>query len=269
MPPYAGACALTTAVQVDVTDLVATLVLDCPPVNALDDQVVLAMDLALDEVDDSDARVMVWRSSIEAIFSAGADISYIEQCISSGGTGVKRMLSFVKKLQDVLVRIESHHLPSIALIEGAAVGGGLEFALSCDIRVAGSRARFGLPEAKIGLLPGAGGTQRLTRIAGPGVSARLILESDLISATEAKALGIIQHLVGEGDASQEAYRIARAMAAIPSGVLGRVKNCISVAPTEAGYEMELRFTEELLNEESTLERIKDFLPTHSERNKSK
>jgi enoyl-CoA hydratase len=258
-----------SSVEVDITELIATLVLERPPVNALDDEVVQAMKRALDEVDGSDARVMIWRSSSDTIFSAGADISYIEECISNGAEGMKRMLSFVKGLQDVLARIESHPLPSIALIEGAAVGGGMEFALACDIRVAGAKARFGLPEAKIGLLPGAGGTQRLTRIAGSGVSSRMILESELIGANEAKALGIVQHLAEAGEASQEAYRIARSMAAIPLGVLDRVKKCIAIAPTVSGYEMELQFTAELLDHDSTLERIKEFLGTHGERNESK
>ena len=102
------------------------------------------------------------------------------------------MAHFSSGLQSVFARIETLPKPSVAAIDGAAMGGGLELALACDFRIIGRKVRLGLPEVGIGLLPGAGGTQRLTCLVGPGVARRLILGAEEIDGREAERIGVVQ-----------------------------------------------------------------------------
>jgi len=133
---------------------VATLSLDRPPVNALDDSMTDAFDRALDQVDSSSAKVILIRSTGGNVFSPGADIGFIERCITAGPDGARQMLNFVRHLQRVFTRLEASPKPSVVALDGATTGGGLELALACDLRVVGASVRIGLPESKIGPSPG-------------------------------------------------------------------------------------------------------------------
>ena len=119
------------------------------------------------------ASVLLLRSS-ERAFCAGADLALMKSRFDTQ-PGRERMVAFVREMQRVYAQLERLPLVTIAEIGGAAMGGGLELALACDFRIAADDATLGLPEARLGLLPGAGGTQRLTRIAGEAIAKRLIL----------------------------------------------------------------------------------------------
>ncbi|HMR72357.1 MAG TPA: enoyl-CoA hydratase-related protein, partial [Rubrivivax sp.] len=143
--------------------LVATLAR--APVNAIDEALLAALDAALDAAEaDEGIAVLHLRSELK-VFAAGADLAFMRQCFATP-EGPEEMVELVRRMQAVFARLESS--PALTLVEigGAALGGGLELALACDLRIAASEARLGLPEAGLGLLPGAGGTQRLPRVVG-------------------------------------------------------------------------------------------------------
>uniref|UniRef100_A0A182PSU3 Signal peptidase complex subunit 3 n=1 Tax=Anopheles epiroticus TaxID=199890 RepID=A0A182PSU3_9DIPT len=174
----------------------------------------------LDAVDllshDKNVRVVILRSLVPGIFCAGADLkeraTFTPQEVSR----------FVSKLRQMMVNIEQMPTPVVAAIDGAALGGGLEMALACDMRVVATNARLGLVETKLGIIPGAGGTQRLPRILNPAVAKELIFTARQLSGEEAKALGLVNHAVQPNDAGDAAYRRALqlAMEIVPNGPVG-------------------------------------------------
>ena len=134
------------------------------PVNAFDAEFVDAWYRVLDEVADSGCAILHVRSS-EKVFSAGADLKMMRTFFAGASAGEK-LVAHVKRMQDVFNRIEALPNVTLAEISGSALGGGFELALACDLRVAGHGALLGLPESRIGLIPGAGGTQRLAKLCG-------------------------------------------------------------------------------------------------------
>lgn len=243
-------------IRLDVEGDVAFATLDRPPVNAIDEAMVDAMAEVMDEVDGGDIGALVWRSA-HPRFCAGADIAMIRRFLDADG-GVDQMIAFTGRLQQVYARIESSPVVSIAAIDGVATGGGLELALACDLRVAGDDIRLGLPEVNIGLLPGAGGTQRLTRISGRGVALRTILTAELHTGAEAAELGIVQWAVPTEQVQDLAREIARGVAGRPRQALSEVKACVGLAPSAAGYRAELDGSRRLLEDPATRTTVNDF-----------
>src|SRR5215831_16281587 len=143
---------------------------------------------ALDELQGSTTRVVVVTGAGDKAFIAGADIGEFE-----GRTALTQRE--VMKQRRIFDAVEEFPKPVIAMINGFCLGGGLEFALACDIRIASDSARLGQPEINLGIIPGGGGTQRLTRLVGEGKAMELILTGDLIDAGEAKALGLVNDVV--------------------------------------------------------------------------
>lgn len=123
--------------------------------------------------------------------------------------------AFVKRLRAAFTALEGLPMPVIAAIEGAALGGGLELALACDLRVAGAKARLGLPETSLAILPGAGGTQRLPRLIGRARAKELIFTARRFGAEEGLALGVVDRAVGSGSALDAALALARQI--LPNG----------------------------------------------------
>jgi len=144
---------------------IASVVLNRPPVNAFNDVLIGEFHQILDQIEARDDVSVVHITSALQTFSAGADLELIRACLRSG-EGRDQMIDIIRELQRVFARIEMLNAVSIAEIGGPAVGGGLELALACDLRVASQQAKLGLPEAGLGLLPAGGGTQRLPRICG-------------------------------------------------------------------------------------------------------
>ncbi len=178
--------------------------------NAIGTDTISALDAALVELEsDDEVRAFVITGEGRA-FCAGADLGELSGL--EGATGFAR---FVRTFTDVLDRLEQHPKPSIAAIDGAALGGGLELALACDLRVAGDDARLGVPEIKLGLLPGAGGTQRLPRLLPRGIALQLLLTGAPLGAVDAHRLGLVNELSGEMPALAVAERQAREIAAGP------------------------------------------------------
>lgn len=244
-------------VTFDRQGAVGIVTLDRPPVNAIDSSVLDCLDAICQQVESGDAaRVLVVRSA-QRVFCAGVDIHMITELLKRDGDG-SHMLAFVRRIQAVFARWRALPVPTIAAVSGAATGGGLELSMSCDLRVAAADARMGLTEVKIGLLPGAGGTQLLTRLAGPGVAARMILSGELIDGTEAERLGIV-HCVREASAVEgTALEWAEVLATKPASALREIKRCLLLAPSPEGYAAEIEGSARLLADPKTLTTVADF-----------
>ncbi|MEV6876491.1 enoyl-CoA hydratase/isomerase family protein [Amycolatopsis sp. NPDC051128] len=190
---------------VDVADRVAVLTLNRPDrLNAIGTATADRLESTLDSLrGDAAVRAMVVTGAGRG-FSAGADLDEIEALRTA-----YEFRAFVGRLTEVFGRLQEFGKPSVAAIHGFALGGGLELALACDLRVAERGAKLGLPEMKLGVLPGAGGTQRLPRLVPPGIAKQMILTGEPIDAERAHAVGLVNELAEPG----EGLRVATALAA--------------------------------------------------------
>jgi len=240
---------------------VAVLTLARPPVNALSTALVRALHAALDAVaTDRQVRVLHLRSGQKA-FCAGADLVELRANLADP-TSVEAQIAAVGDLQAVLSKLDRLPLATVAEVGGAAAGGGLELALACDFRVAALEARLVLPETSLGLLPGAGGTQRLTALCGPAVARRLILGAEAIDGAAAAALGVVHWAVPRAELPAHAEALCRRLAALPRAAVAAAKACIQAQgdPSRDGYQEELAATRQLLlHEPETRSRIQAFL----------
>jgi enoyl-CoA hydratase len=198
---------------------VAVVVLRRPAqLNALGTEMIAALDGALTTVaDDPAVRVIVISGEGKA-FSAGADIKEFGAL-----AGPLEFRAFIERLETVIRRLERLTQPSVAAVNGIAFGGGLELALACDLRVVDEGARLGVPEIKLGLLPGAGGTQRLPRIVAPAVAMQMLMTGDPIDAAEAHRIGLANEIAPAGTALDRALQLARTLAARAPLALAAVK----------------------------------------------
>jgi enoyl-CoA hydratase len=176
------------------------------PANALGLAIVGGLSKALDAADaDSDIRMLVIESSVAGFFAAGADIKLMSSI------DVEGFADYGDALRATLDRIAKPGRLSIAAVEGVALGGGLELAMACTLRVAGSAAKFGLPEVALGLIPGAGGTQRLPRLVGRGRALDIMLTARQVEADEALAIGLVDRVVDAGTAVEAATTLATSL----------------------------------------------------------
>jgi enoyl-CoA hydratase len=216
-------------------DGIATLSLSRPPVNAVSDEFITLFDATLDELAaQSDWKVLHVRS--QKVFCAGADLVQVRERFEAPD-GPDRTYRFVAKLQRLYQRLEQLPQVTLAEIGGAAMGGGLELALACDLRIVALEAKLGLPEARLGLIPGAGGTQRLTRLCGRSVASRLILEAEIIDGAEAARLGIAQWAVARAELPARAAEIARQIAGLPAPALRAVAEGVQSHSLAAAYRL--------------------------------
>ena len=242
---------------------VTTIVMSRPPVNAIDPVFVASFQRILDDVAKADPTLIVVRSD-QKCFCAGADLALIRGFFDQPD-GVDNMVAYVKTLHLLYGRIEAFPAVTLACIAGPALGGGLELALSCDLRIATHTAKLGLPEARVGMIPGAGGTQRLTRLCGPGVSSRLILGGEVIDGAEAERLGIVQWSAQEADFEAAIERIAERVAGLSRQALAASKDCILAAldPAIDGYARELEKPRQLMKTDEARARVTRFFSSGS------
>lgn len=244
-------------IRLELAGALATATLARAPVNAIDEAWIARLGEVVREA--REARVLLIRSA-EKAFSAGADLALMRSRFDSDA-GRGKMVALARAMQEAYAALESSPLVSIAEIGGPAMGGGLELALACDQRIAAGSAKLGLPEAGLGLLPGAGGTQRLTRIAGEAVAKRLILGAEIVDGAEAARLGIVQWAVPADELPARAQRLASHLAALPAPALAACKRCIAAAVGGSGdgYALELAETGALLADAQTQARVRAFL----------
>ncbi|MCP5030924.1 MAG: enoyl-CoA hydratase [Actinomycetia bacterium] len=202
---------------------VATVTLARPPVNALGEPIIAGLARAFDQAEADSAKVLVIGSSVEGFFAAGADLTLFD------GLEVDGFLDYLDRLRAQIERAASGPWVSIAAIEGQALGGGLELALACTLRVASMTARLGVPEVKLGMLPGAGGTQRLPRLIGRGPALDLLITGRSVDGTEAQRLGLVDRLADPGEASGLAAELAAGLSSGPRDAFAAIKRCVDAA----------------------------------------
>jgi enoyl-CoA hydratase/carnithine racemase len=192
-------------IRVDVAESIATLTFDRPSVkNALNLETVQECHHALDQLtSNDDVGVLIVTGAGEAAFVSGADINDIRERSRSDGLAAINSSLFAK--------IERFPKPVIAAINGYALGGGCELALACDIRVAADTAKFGQPELGLGIIPGAGATQRLPRIVGIGWAKHLVLTGDIIDAKQALEIGLVTAIMPASQLQVRARELAKKM----------------------------------------------------------
>lgn len=202
---------------------VAVLTINRPKLlNALNDQTIAEIDAAVAEVESDDAlRALIITGAGDKAFVAGADINEIAN-LPSPDAGVAK----AQRGQAVLRRIERLRKPVIMAINGFALGGGCELALSGDIRIAGDAAKLALPEINLGLLPGYGGTQRLARLVGKGVAKLMIFSGEMIDAQEALRIGLVERVVPAAELMSYARELAAKLAAKAPVALAYAKRAV-------------------------------------------
>jgi len=202
-----------------------------------------------------DIRALIFTGAGEKAFCAGADLK------ERSGMDPGEVRLMVQTIRDTFTAIENLPIPVICAINGYALGGGLEMALACDIRIASENAIMGLTETSLGIIPGGGGTQRLPRLIGRGKAKELILTAGRVSAEEAYDLGIVNRIVPRGKALEEAIRMARKIAANAPVAVRQAKFAINrgmEVDINTGLSMEARAYETCIGTEDRLEALRAF-----------
>lgn len=237
-------------------DEFALITLDRPEaLNALSSAVLRELEQTFDEVATGDARALIVTGAGTKAFCAGADI---KELVGRSLTEQRRDAAYG---QAVLAKLDTLPMPSVAAINGYAFGGGLELALACTFRVAVHTAKMGLPEIKLGLIPGYGGTQRLPRVVGEARALELILSGRTLDAEEALRIGLI-HRIAEGDPVQAAVTFARSFSGygLPALRLARdaVKRALEV-PLHEGLGIEADLNTLAFQTEDAVEGMSAFM----------
>jgi enoyl-CoA hydratase len=223
-------------ITIDVESRVATLTLNRPEkLNAVNTAMREELIEAVDRLSaDDDVAAILLRGAGEKAFVAGADVAEF----ASRSPAEQRQFAHRRRVYDALAGCPK---PTIAAIHGYCMGGGVELALCCDLRVADRTAQFSQAEIRVGLIPGAGGTQRLTRLVGSGQALRLALTGDLIDAEEAYRIGLVEFLVEPGKHVESAREIAGRITRWSPVAVRLVKQAVRAAweaPLAVGLELE-------------------------------
>ena len=208
--------------NVAVDSKVATVTINNPPVNALGPDVLKELEATMDELEGKKDVKVIILTGTGPVFIAGADIKAMAQ-IQSVADGKKA----AGEGQRIFLKIARMEKPVIAAINGVCLGGGMELAMACHIRMCSDRARLGQPEINLGIIPGFGGTQRMSRLAGRGKAVELILTGDNIAPQDAKALGLVNHVVPESEVLRQAQGMAKKIATKPAVAIAQALKAIN------------------------------------------
>ncbi len=238
----------------------AVLTIDRPPVNALSRALLDVLGQALDAVEhgarQGAIRALVITSAGEKAFVAGADISEMAHYtpVQAG--------EMARKGQTLLRRLEMLPVPVIAAVNGYCLGGGSELAMACDFRIAAAGARFGQPEVNLGIIPGFGGTQRLVRLIGRARALDMCARGETITADDALRLGLVNAVVPDGKALEEAVSLAARLALKATAAIGLIKRAIydgADLRLDDAMELEARLFADSFRTEDHAEGLKAFL----------
>ncbi len=235
---------------------ITTIRLQNPPLNLVTVELTRSLDRALATIEgDPDVRCVVLTGTGDRAFCAGSDVKEFESLQGRVGEG-KLLLE-----KAVYRRIARLPVPTIAAIQADALGGGLELALCCDLRVADERAKLGLPEVRLGVMPGSGGTQRLPRIVGIAKAKELILMGEIISASDALEIGLVNRVAAAGRAVDEAMKMAGTIAERGPLAVREAKQALDLAgdmPLDEGMARELDASERIFASRDMLEGAQAF-----------
>jgi enoyl-CoA hydratase/carnithine racemase len=243
-------------VSLRIADSVVEITLKRPPANALGMPIIEGLHIGLDAADALPAKVIVVSSALTGFFAAGADIKHMSS-VDAASFG-----EYGDALRGAVERLAAHPAVSVAAVDGLALGGGLELAMACSLRVAGATARLGLPEVKLGLIPGAGGTQRLPHLVGRGRALDIMLTGREVDAEEALRIGLVDRLVPAGTAAEAARELARELCAASSPAQRAVVRTVAAAydrPLAEGLLYEADQVQELFEQGEAAEGIQAFI----------
>jgi len=192
--------------------------------NALNAAVFTDLDKAMDEVgNNADIRSAIITGAGPKAFVAGADITEF------GGLNKEQAMALAKRGQDVFFKIENSKKPVVAAVNGFALGGGCELAMACHFRLCSENAKFGQPEVNLGLIPGYGGTQRLTQLVGKGKSMELQMTAHMVDANEALQLGLVNHVTTSESLLERTKDILLVIQSKAPVAVGKIIECVNVA----------------------------------------
>ena len=246
-----------TVLEYQVRDNVALITMNHPPVNALGTPFLDDMDTVLRRLHTpGEAGAVVLRSACPGFFSAGDDVSTLEDLDDD-------IIDTLKRAHDTLGKFENLPLPTVAAINGFALGGGLELALVCDFRfMASGSARIGLPEVRLGLIPALGGTQRLPLLIGKARAVEMMFKGLQITAQQAKDIGLVNDVFDAEGFEDRCFDYARALARQATGAIAWIKKCVNIGLTDgvgAGLAAEVESFGENIGSPDAREGIEAFL----------
>jgi enoyl-CoA hydratase/carnithine racemase len=239
--------------------MVAHLELDDPPLNLVTGELLRELDdaiAALEATEPGDVRAVVVSGAGEKAFSVGSNVKEFENHRGPGGRARFELEARVAQ------RLAGLPMPTIAAIEGSALGGGLELALCCDLRVASERAQLGLPEVRLGVTPSTGGTQRLPRIVGVGRAKELLLTGRILTAHEAERIGLVNEVVAPGEVFARARAIGDEIAKRGPLAVREVKRLVDDAldrDLAAGHDAEVETSVRIFATDDQLEGARAFV----------
>lgn len=241
---------------VEKSEKIAVITINRPnALNALNAATISELSSAFGELNqDTTCRAIILTGSGEKSFVAGADIKEFSDF------GSERAEQLARTGQDSLFnKVENMKKPVIAAINGFALGGGLELAMSCHIRYASENAKLGLPEVTLGLIPGYGGTQRLPKLVGKGLANELIFSAKMISAERAKEIGLVNDVFQQSELLEKTNELAQQIAKnSPLGIEKAIK-AVNLSDTEKGFEAEIKAFGELFDLDDKKEGVAAFL----------
>ncbi|MDB5222595.1 MAG: enoyl-CoA hydratase [Chitinophagaceae bacterium] len=223
--------------------------------NALNQEVMNELNNVMDEVyKNTEIRSVIITGSGNKAFVAGADISEFS------GLSQQQGMALAKKGQDIFFKIENSPKPVIAAVNGFALGGGCELAMACHMRIASDNAKFGQPEVNLGLIPGYGGTQRLTMLIGKGKATELLLTGNMIDAAEALQLGLVNYVIPQEHLIEKTISILQVINSKAPVAIAKCINATNYAYTgKKGYEQEIFGFSECFTTEDVKEGTAAFL----------
>jgi len=246
-----------TTLAYEVKQHVAVLTIKSPPANALSTSLLNDLDKRLDEIENDNNVKAVILNGEGKFFSAGADIKEFTSLQNASDYE-----SLSEKGQDLFKRIEHYTIPVIAAIHGAALGGGLELAMACHIRIVGENAKLGLPELTLGIIPGFAGTQRLPNYVGTAKAYEMILTGQPITGKEALTVGLANHAVQDEGVFEKAFELAETIAAKSKLTIDEVMKLIPYAKSEQfskGVQEEAKAFGRIFGTEDASEGIQAFI----------
>jgi len=213
-----------TVVRYEFADGVSTITMSRPPANALGEPIIAGLAAAFDQAEADSSAVVVITSAVSGFFAAGADLTLFDDLDRTG------LLDYLDRLRVQIERAHTGPWVSIAALDGHALGGGLELAMACTMRVASADAKLGVPEVKLGLLPGAAGTQRLPRLIGRGAAIDLLLTGRSVGGADALRMGLVDRLADDGtSAAETAGELAASLAHGPREAYQAILRCVDAA----------------------------------------
>lgn len=244
-------------------DEIALITMDHPPANALGEPFLLAMEEIVGELNNPGAaRALVIKSAVPGFFSAGDDVAKLVEITDEH-------IALLPRVHALLNRLEALPLPSIAAINGHALGGGLELALACDFRyMAAGSGKIGLPEVRLGMIPSFGGTQRLPAIVGRAKALELMIRGWMLDPEEAEKMGLVNGVFAPEEMDGKVMDLAKRLSRQATSAIAKLKECVLAGAYGGfgkGLEAELRCFGENIRHENAKEGVLAFLENRKPR----